>query len=263
MVAFGWFVNGGDPAYGRLEKFPWPENGIQWFHILPPLVILILTRFGVPVSTTFMVLIVFNPKNIEAMLTKSLLGYLVAFVVAIFVYRFVAHKLSERFTRTQGLPVHSGWVVGQWLSTDFLWSQWLIQDLANIFVYVPRSIASTEIIFALVFLVILQGFIFKQMGGKIQKIVNSKAGTNDIRAACIIDFIYALILLVFKEWSNMPMSTTWVFLGLLAGRQLAISWFSKNPAMGHSTRLVMQDIAKALFGLLLSVGLALLIPVFR
>lgn len=262
VVLIGWYLNQGDPAFGRLEKFPWPDNGIQWYHILPPLVILALTRFGVPVSTTFMVLIVFNPKNIDAMLTKSLLGYGVAFFVSIILYRFVIRQLNAHFLRTQDQPIHWGWVVAQWLSTAFLWSQWLIQDLANIFVYVPRSISSGTMIIALVFLVILQGFIFKQMGGQIQKIVNNKTGTADIRAACVIDLLYGLILLVFKEWSNMPMSTTWVFLGLLAGRQLAISLHLYDPPIADSARIVFSDILKALTGLALSVGLALLIPLF-
>ena len=111
VVLIGWYLNQGDPAFGRLEKFPWPDNGIQWYHILPPLVILALTRFGVPVSTTFMVLIVFNPKNIDAMLTKSLLGYGVAFFVSIILYRFVIRQLNAHFLRTQDQPIHWGWVV--------------------------------------------------------------------------------------------------------------------------------------------------------
>lgn len=45
----------------------------------------------------------------------------------------------------------------------------------------------------------------------IQNIIDTKTGVADIRSATIIDFIYATILLVFKEWSNIPMSTTWVF----------------------------------------------------
>ena len=52
---------------------------------------------------------------------------------------------------------------------------------------------------------------FYQRGGKIQNIIDTKTGVADIRSATIIDFIYAFILLVFKEWSNIPMSTTWVF----------------------------------------------------
>jgi len=222
VVIYGWVVNSGDPAYGRLEKFPEPEGGIQWYHVVPPFAILLLTRFGIPVSTTFLVLAVFNSGNIGPMLMKSGMGYLVAFVVAIVVYRLVISKTTEYFEKTRGQPVSRYWIFGQWASTAFLWSQWLIQDLANIFVYLPREIGGGAVALGLLFLVALQGIIFFQMGGAIQKIVNSKTGTADVRAATIIDLLYGVILLIFKEWSNMPMSTTWVFLGLLAGRQFAI-----------------------------------------
>jgi len=262
VVAVGWFINDGDPAYGRLEKFPWPDGGIQWYHVLPPMVILVLTRFGVPVSTTFLVLVVFNPNNIGAMLLKSASGYVIAFVVAILIYRFVIAKTTEFFDKTedQSTPFYWAWL--QWGSTAFLWSQWLIQDLANIFVYVPREISALQIFTALLFLVLLQGVIFFQMGGAIQKIVNNKTGTTDIRAATIIDFIYGLILLLFKEWSHMPMSTTWVFIGLLAGRQIAITLHMYKPPMSESAKIVFNDAMKAGIGLAISVALAMAIPSF-
>lgn len=38
----------------------------------------------------------------------------------------------------------------------------------------------------------------------------------------IVDAIYAMILLLFTVWSHVPMSTTWVFIGLLAGREIGI-----------------------------------------
>lgn len=260
VVGFGWYSNGGDPAYGRLEKFPWPESGIQWFHVLPPLVILFLTRFGIPVSTTFLVLVVFNPINIGPMLLKSISGYVVAFIVAILTYRFVIAKTTEYFDRTHGQPAASYWVWLQWFATAFLWSQWLIQDLANIFVYLPRQISVVELSMAVFFVVLLQGIIFYQMGGAIQKIVTNKTGTADIRAATIIDFIYAIILLIFKEWSNMPMSTTWVFIGLLAGRQIAITLHLYKPPMNESRKVVISDAVKVGIGLLISVILAMMIP---
>lgn len=260
VVIWGWYVNSGDPAYGRLEKFPVPEGGIQWYHVIPPLAILILTRLGVPVSTTFLVLAVFNPNNIDKMLFKSGVGYLVAFVVAILVYRFAIHRVTAYFQRTQGDAIPNYWIVLQWLTTAFLWSQWLIQDLANIFVYLPRELSVLQLGLAVLFFVALQGIIFYQMGGAIQKIVNTKSGTADIRAATIIDAIYAIILLIFKEWSNMPMSTTWVFLGLLAGRQIAISWYMSNPPMSDTKKMVFSDAAKALTGLIISITLAIGLP---
>ncbi len=262
VVIYGWVSNGGDPAYGRLENFPVPATGITWMHAVPPLVILFLTRWGIPVSTTFLVLAIFNPGNVGDMLIKSGAGYLVAFVVAIVVYRFVISKTTEYFDRTINDPVPLYWVALQWFATAFLWSQWLIQDLANIFVYLPRQIGLGELLLSVAFMVALLGIVFYQYGGAIQQIVTSKTGTQDIRAATIIDFIYAIILFVFKEWSNVPMSTTWVFLGLLAGRQLAISIHMYMPALNESANLVIQDLRKAGIGLAVSLALAFGLPAF-
>ena len=42
------------------------------------------------------------------------------------------------------------------------------------------------------------------------------------------------MLLIFKEASNLPMSTTWVFLGLLAGRELrATAHAEPSPGEGN------------------------------
>ena len=149
------------------------------------------------------------------------------------------------------------WSTLQWISTGFLWSQWLIQDLANIFcLYANKNIKCTQLI-ALAVLLGLHGLIIYRSGGKIQKIVTNKTQTNDIRSATIIDFIYALILLFFKQISNIPMSTTWVFLGLLAGREIAMTIKLKQRDMRGVTRMVFQDMGKAFLGLVVSVVLAL------
>ncbi len=76
---------------------------------------------------------------------------------------------------------------------------------------------------------------------RFKKIVDTKTGVTDIRAATIIDFMYALILLVFKEWSNIPMSTTWVFLGLLAGREFAMSMIFNEVNKYRTSRNVSKD----------------------
>ncbi|MCY3988647.1 MAG: hypothetical protein OXF94_08640, partial [Gammaproteobacteria bacterium] len=75
-LAYGWFAHDGDVSYGRLTNFPVPEGGISWIHVIPPLALLFLTRVGVPVSTTFLVLTVFPISTLQAMLTKCLPGYL-------------------------------------------------------------------------------------------------------------------------------------------------------------------------------------------
>ena len=265
VIGYGWIVNGGDPTYGRLEKFPVPEGGVSWIHAIPPLALLILTRLGVPVSTTFLVLTVFavtggEASNLGKMLTKSALGYVVAFASAIILFRLVFKRLSEGFHRTKGDEIPTYWVFLQWASTGFLWSMWLIQDLANIFVYLPRQLSASWLLFGILALIAMQGYIFYRFGGEIQKIVTSKTDTTDMRAATIIDLIYGILLLVFKEMSSMPMSTTWVFLGVLAGREFALSFYLADTSTKGTARKVVSDALKALSGLVISVVLAFGLP---
>ena len=68
---YGWTVNGGDISYGRLNKIPWQE--VQWYHAMAPGILVILTRYGVPVSTSFLVLSAFASTFVlEKMLMKSI-----------------------------------------------------------------------------------------------------------------------------------------------------------------------------------------------
>jgi hypothetical protein len=90
--------------------------------------------------------------------------------------------------------------------------------------------------------------------------VTSKTNTTDIRSATIIDFIYACILWYFKQISNIPMSTTWVFLGLLAGRELALTFQLNHRPMRETTLVILKDAGKAMAGLLVSLGLAFGLP---
>ena len=260
VLVYGWIVNFGDVAYGRLEKFPEPPGGISWLHAIPPVFILLLTRYGVPVSTTFLVLTVFAPSNLGEMLVKSFLGYGVAIVAGVLVYSFVSRVVEKRFIDTRKEPPKVQWVALHWLSTGFLWSQWLIQDLANIFVYLPRQLGVELLLFAIIVMLLLHAYIFYRRGGRIQGIVTSKTNTTDIRSATIIDFMFGCILWYFKQISNIPMSTTWVFLGLLAGRELALTLQLRMRPMRETTMLILQDAGKAMAGLLVSLGLAFGLP---
>jgi hypothetical protein len=223
-------------------------------------VLLLLTRRGIPVSTTFLVLTIFAPEGLGDMMVKSVVGYVVAFVAAIVLYFVISRGIEQRFIDTTDEPPAGYWVALQWISTGFLWSQWLIQDLANIFVYMPRRPSALWLICGLLLIGALHAYTFYTHGGAIQKVVTSKTNTQDIRSATIVDFSFGLVLLVFKEWSRIPMSTTWVFLGLLAGREIAMTMQLRARPMRETLRMVGRDGLKVSFGLAVSVALALALP---
>ncbi len=260
VLIYGWANYGGDVSYGRLTKVGDLPDPFHWWYALPPLVLLVITRLGIPVSTTFLILSVFSSTRlISSMILKSVVGYLLAFGVALAVYFAISRVIEKKFLNSQHDMQDNRWVIAQWLSTGFLWSQWLIQDLANIYVFLPRELPVTHLVASLLLLLGLLAYIFYNKGGAIQKIVTTKTNTADIRSATIIDFIYGLILLFFKELSDVPMSTTWVFVGLLAGREIAISYRLSSKKPGAVLRLVATDLGKVIIGLVVSVLLVLLI----
>ena len=78
-----------------------------------------------------------------------------------------------------------------------------------------------------------------------------------------MDFVYALLIYYLKVESNIPISTTWVFLGLLGGREFAISvnktrQIVRKRAVGKARRMIIKDAAKAFIGLVVSLALAFL-----
>ncbi|KKK45570.1 hypothetical protein LCGC14_3165300, partial [marine sediment metagenome] len=108
-------------------------------------------------------------------------------------------------------------------------------------------------------LVAFLGYIFYTSGGKIQDIVLSKTGTRYIRSAAIINFAFAAILYFFKELNGIPMSTTFVFCGLLAGRELAISYQHKTRQQKAIVfPMLTSDFMKLMLGLAISIGIAFL-----
>ena len=95
-------------------------------------------------------------------------------------------------------------------------------------------------------------------GGRIQKIVTEKSVVTDVRFATVIDFIYCILLFYFKLYSKVPMSTTWVFIGLLGGRELGMAIRrSGENSMIKTFKLIFKDFSFAMIGLLISIIIAI------
>ena len=251
---YGWYMYGGDISYGRLNKIPFQE--IQWYHAMAPGLLLLLTRVGVPVSTSFLVLSAFASTFVlEKMLMKSMMGYAVAAVAAYVIWIGVTKILDE------SKPVKEEhkryWRIGQWFTTGFLWWTWLSHDMANIAVFLPRQIPVDLMILISGIFVAGLWYMFREGGGKIQNIVLEKHNTRYVRSATIIDGVYWIILFFFKELNDIPMSTTWVFVGLLCGRELAMATITGKEKFKTVFPLVTKDFIKMMIGLGASVAVVL------
>ena len=256
VLIYGWWAYDGDISFGRLTRIPYQE--IQWYHAVAPGILLLLTRVGIPVSTTFLVLSAFaSTVVLEKMLMKSVVGYGLAAVAAYICWIVISKFINEKFDEvTTGWKI-AFWRNAVWVSSAYLWAAWLSHDVANIAVYLPRQLDITLLLIVVSYFTILLFYIFYIQGGAIQKVVLDKTGTRYARSATIINTIYAAVLYYFKELNDLPMSTTWVFVGLLCGRELAISTMNKEYKFKYVFPLIGKDFVKMIFGLSISVGIVL------
>ena len=250
-IGIGWVVNDGDMSFGLLTRIPVTEN-YTFLYLLPPIILIILTRWGIPVATTFLVLSVFSVSDVS--------------VIWMIIYNIIGRPVERYFYYTQkrsgDTKISKWWMVAKWCSTAFIWSQWLMQDSAKLFIYLPRKASIWELLFVLVCFTIFLGILTYKRGGDIQKIVKMKTNVQDPRSATIIDIIYAFLLMYFINLNNVPMSTTWVFIGLLAGREIALYQRLRFESPKKMYKHIIKDLYKVTLGLIVSIVVVVLLTQF-
>ena len=255
---YSWFFFDGDVTHQRLQAkgFEQAPTYFYYLQITAPIVLLVLTKYKIPVSTSFLVLgsFVGSSEALVQIIFKSFAGYGVAFSVGLGLFLLVS-RLSRRLF--VGEPSTS-WRVTQWLVSGWLWSIWLQQDLANIAVFLPRSLSVLEFSLFSGLIIVELGVLLYLRGGRIQEIVTRKSDVTDPRSATLIDACYASVLWYFRNVNLIPLSTTWIFLGLLAGRELGM-WARGTSKLRIRPlfKMVLSDVSKAFLGLAVSIIIAL------
>lgn len=259
-VTASFYIYDGDVTYQRLTSKGFSEapTDFTFLQVAAPVFLLILTRMRMPVSTTFLLLSCFatSAEGITSVLGKSLQGYGLALITGLVVWLVITNTLEKRFNG----KAHPLWLPAQWIISGTLWAVWVMQDAANIAVYLPRSLSFEQFLGFSLFIFFGLGLLFYLRGDKIQQIVTEKSRVTDVRSATIIDFIYAILLVYKLTISTVPMSTTWVFLGLLAGREIGMSimdGIDHGQKMSKVVRMVFKDLSYALIGLIVSIILAI------
>ncbi|MGB8705230.1 MAG: hypothetical protein WCD31_09390 [Gillisia sp.] len=262
-VIFSYVYFHGDVTYQRLlnpdgtTNYPHPVH-FSFFQIIAPLVLLILTRLRMPVSTTFLILSVFSAdtSGITSVVSKSISGYVLAFILSFAVWYF-SYNIIKKYFKSRKL--HNAWSVVQWIVSGALWAVWVMQDGANMSVFLPRRQSVPQFIAFSTIVFLGLGLLFYLRGDKIQRVISEKVRISDIRAATLVDLTY-VILLIYKLFiSTVPMSTTWVFLGIIGGREIAISLARTKKGKKHrkkAGKMIFRDFAYAAIGLIISVALA-------
>jgi hypothetical protein len=259
-VFISWYIYDGDVSSQRLmsKGFSEAPSSFAFLQIAAPIVLLVLTRLRMPVSTTFLLLSSFTTSSgaVFSVIGKSMTGYVIAFLSALLIW-LIFNNLISKVLKGKPSPA---WTAVQWVISGSLWAVWIMQDAANIAIYLPRKLSLLEFIIFASYIFFGLGVLFYLKGDKIQKVIKEKTEVADVRAATLIDFIYAIILFGFQSLSTIPMSTTWVFIGLLGGRELAITISrrrKKGTSLPVTMKLIGRDLLLASIGLIVSIVLAI------
>ena len=256
-VTYSWVNYTGDISYGRLASKGLNEapQNFKFLQVFAPVALLMMTRLKMPVSTSILLLSAFatQASSITSILSKSLFGYVIAFTAAIIVWT-ITTNLFEKYKNTKPSRI---WLPLQWISSGALWSTWIMQDMANVAVVLPRSLTFDQFLVVASFIFFGLGLLFYLRGDKIQQIVLEKSDIIDVRAATVVDFIYACLLYYLKVISSIPISTTWVFIGLLGGREIAINLRKNGGDYKKALKMIGKDTLFAAIGLIVSLIIAL------
>jgi hypothetical protein len=116
---------------------------------IAPMVLLLLSKFRMPVSTSFLLLGLFATSSTAfiKVVQKSAYGFGIAFLLTLsfysIIYRFFHHKI-------QGIESKGPYLILQTIATGGLWSVWLQQDMSNIAIYMKRQLAWYDLVLTLV-----------------------------------------------------------------------------------------------------------------
>jgi hypothetical protein len=256
-VILSFFLFNGDISFQRLATKGFNEDPVsfEFLQIAAPIFLIIITRMRMPISTTFLLLSSFATSSgaIHKVLAKSLGGYFIAFAVSFLIYILLSKYFKFKFKG----KAHPAWNIAQWITSGALWILWIMQDAANIAVFLPRKLDLVELIAVIGIILIGLGVIFYNKGGRIQEIVTTKTDITDVRPATVVDFIYSFLMAFHLIYSTVPMSTTWVFLGLLGGREIGMNLRRSNhKSLNKTLTLIGKDILFAIIGLAMSIIIA-------
>jgi len=188
-------------------------------------------------------------------------------IYCIVAFLFVLGILYEREADDSVSRSSIFWRSAQTFTTALLFGTWLMHDMVNIAVFLPTWFGLEIMLLISVLFILGLAYTFHINGWPVGNIVTRKTSTNEIIAATMIDLVYFVILLIFKEWSNIPMSTTWVFVWLLAWRQFAIRAVNRIDTveswrMNLAFKESWKDFSKIMVGLGISVVALIVVRYF-
>jgi hypothetical protein len=241
---------------------------INKYYLIAPLILLFLTHMGIPTSSTFLMLSVFLGRHdIFNMLTKTAASYFMSFAVSAYILSIILRRHRKYLLNTVPEDKYAGlWNFLQIISTILLVINWLCFSVSNITVFLPRKLDPHDFLLFMFILLFTLASVLSNRGNRMQEILSSKKNANNVKVNVLINVLFSAVLFIFKVVNNVSIATTFVFLGILAGKEVAIV-FSERDILGRTYKKtvlnILKDINKCILGVCISLVFVVLINFFN
>lgn len=256
-IILSWIFFNRQLHFNVLENIPY-NNDLSYIYIIPPLALLILARCGIPASSTFIILSSFTSKGgIVHMINKTFSSYCFAFLFFAYFWFFILKIYKDELYNDENKKLMNKWKLAQKMTTVILLLSWLFFSLANMVLFLPRTFSFYNLCLFLFLVLSTLAVVLINKGGKLQDMINKKQDSKNIKVSTLINSVYAGVLILSKALSNTPISTTFVLLGILAGKELTTTYYSDNHSL-VSTKYrycianILRDLNKAILGIIIS-----------
>lgn len=262
-IAVAWKTRGGEIHRGLLDEVAY-QKSLSPYVLLVPVLLNLFTTFSIPISATFLTIPLFSHENsIISNLTRAFSGYFIAFCTSFGLWTVIYGKYKKFLKNGENYNL---WRATQYLSVGMLWYAWLSTSMSSCLVFLPRVFDRRSLwLFLMVGVLLLAIILCDGINRKMEEIVEEKSDTKNLRSSVIFNLAQSLLLLLFKFNGHVHVATSWLFLGMLDGRELAITNIKATPMSGYSYRLCMQkitrDLTRAIVGIMVSLTFSNLIRV--
>jgi hypothetical protein len=253
-MLISWFIYDGEIHYDLLSLIKYNKN-TSILIILVPILLNLLTKYGIPVSATFLIIPLFGTKNlIHSMIVKTSVSYFLSFVISFSIW-YNVYKKYKTFIR-EDKKINKMWNAGLYALTGMLWFAWSVMSICNFVIFIDRKFSIYQLILFSGISACLMFIVLSKNNGNINKIVEEKIDAGNIKSTTIFNFIFSFMLLYLQFFSKVPLTTTWVFLGLISGRELSIAYTNDNFFSGKNIKTslekIVKDLCKAVIGIVCS-----------
>ena len=221
IIAVVWsYLQHGNITNSKVESIT-PLTTVPFRFFLGPLLLRVFSKFGWPISATFMTVALYASKDgTTSMLQKTGMAMAWAFVLGLVVWSFKlylqkgteAKKESddEKYRRLLVLEYFVSW---------FAMVIWFSHDLCNPLVFLSRDLSIFEIVLAVGW-ILFDAILVMVFGGGMQQYADKTLQKQRISDAIAIDAQYETVLVAAKEIFAVAISTSAVFVTCVATKRL-------------------------------------------